>query len=185
MAEVSRGRAAFKFLFWTAAAAGLFIYVAQMHRSGKLAEWFYHTAATDGYAVDADSFRDATKALPAQLAIRRAGRIAGLIAVPVKQGERLPLGANGVIGRAVLEEGKRATVDGGELRVMVPWEMQQAKGFKFKDTFKHKGIKTYPWAGLWNVLLIVGLGLSLGFMAEGLTDLLGIKLEKIKHFEGH
>jgi hypothetical protein len=35
------------------------------------------------------------------------------------------------------------------------------------------------------VALVIGLGISLGYMAEGATDLFGLKLEKIRHFEGH
>jgi len=41
------------------------------------------------------------------------------------------------------------------------------------------------WGAAWNVAMTLGIGLALGFMAEGFTDLLGIKLEKIRHFEGH
>ena len=59
--------------------------------------------------------------------------------------------------------------------------MKEAKGFKFKDTFKHKGVETWPWSGVWNVLIVALLGLSLGLMAEGFTDMLGLKLEKIQH----
>jgi hypothetical protein len=46
-------------------------------------------------------------------------------------------------------------------------------------------VKTYPWAALVNVLIVIGLGVTLGYMAEGVTDLAGYKLEKIRHFEGH
>ena len=84
----------------------------------------------------------------------------------------------------ILKEGKRATLEGNHVKVTVPWEIQQAKGFKFKDTFKHKGIETDPWAAVWNVFMVLALGLSLGFMAEGFTDLLGWKIKKIEHF-GH
>lgn len=181
----SRGRGAFKFLFWTAAAGGLMFYLVHTHRTGQLAAWFYHTAATDGYAVNADTFKNASKASPALLAIGSHASLDGPYAVKVKKGDRLPAKANGVIGAKVLKEGKRASLEGDRVKVMIPWEIQQAKGFKFKDTFKHKGIETYPWAGLWNVLMVFGIGLALGFMAEGLTDVMGIKLDKIRHFEGH
>jgi hypothetical protein len=84
-----------------------------------------------------------------------------------------------------VKKGKRVKLEVDTLKVMVPWQIAQQSGFKYKDTFKHKGIKTYPWAAVWNVLITFGLGLSLGYMAEGFTDLLGVKLEKIRHFEGH
>ncbi len=32
--------------------------------------------------------------------------------------------------------------------------------------------------------MVIGMGLTLGYMAEGFTDMLGIKLQKIKHYEG-
>jgi hypothetical protein len=181
----SRARGAVKFLFWAASAVGLFVYIVQTHRSGKLAAWFYHTAATDGYAVNADTFKGASATNPMYLSIAKVDRIEGPVAVQVKKGDRLPAKANGVIATKILKEGKRASVDGDRIKMMVPWKIEQAKGFKFKDTFKHKGIETYPWAAVWNVAMVLLLGLSLGFMAEGLTDLLGIRLEKIRHFEGH
>jgi hypothetical protein len=62
--------------------------------------------------------------------------------------------------------------------------MEQAKGFKFKDTFKHKGVETWPWAAVWNVAIVFILGLALGLMAEGFTDMLGLRLEKIQHHTG-
>jgi hypothetical protein len=185
MAQPSRTRAAIKFGFWTLAAAALVATIVQAFVSGKMAAWFYHTAAAEGYAVNADTFKDATKAHPAALRVGDFERIDGLVAVPVRKGDRLPVNCNGIITTDIVKKGKRASVDGATLTVMVPWEIQDAKGFKFKDTFKHKGIETDPWAAVWNVVMVLGLGLSLGFMAEGFTDLLGLKLEKIKHFEAH
>jgi hypothetical protein len=181
----SRQRAAFKFVFWALCAAALFALVAHWHRTGQFAAWFYHSAATGGYAVNANVFKDATKDKPAMLDIGPFSSIEGLQAVPVKKGDRLPANANGVISDEVLKKAKRASLVGGQIKVTVPWEIQQAKGFKYKDTFKHKGVHTYPWAAVVNILLIAGLGVTLGFMAEGFTDLLGIKFEKIRHFEGH
>jgi len=37
---------------------------------------------------------------------------------------------------------------------------------------------------VWNVAVVIALGVSLGFMAEGLTDMLGWKIKKIEHY-GH
>jgi hypothetical protein len=185
MVEMSRKRAAIKLAFWTLAAIGLIGVIVQAFVSGKMAAWYYYRAAADGYAVNADVFRDATSASPAVLKIGQFASIDGLVAVPVKKGDRLPAHANGIILADVIAKGKRAALDGDVVRVMVPWEIQQAKGFKFKDTFKHKGVATNPWAAVWNVFMVLSLGLSLGFLAEGFTDLLGFKLEKIRHFEGH
>jgi hypothetical protein len=185
MAGMSRKRAAVKLAFWTLAAAGLISVIVEAFVSGRMAAWSYSRAAGDGYAVNADTFKDATKANPAALQVGSFERIDGLVAVPVKKGDRLPANCNGIITAEVLKKAKRASLSGATLSVSVPWEIQDAKGFKFKDTFKHKGIETNPWAAVWNVFMVLTLGLSLGFMAEGFTDLLGYKLEKIRHFEGH
>jgi hypothetical protein len=181
----SKTRSAIKFAFWTAAAAGMFCLVAYSYVSGQMTSWFYYSAAKDGYAVDADSFRDASPAKPAFLEIGGFEQLKGLQAVRVKKGDRLPIGANGIVVDEIVTAGKRVVLEGTRLKVTIPWEIQQAKGFKYKDTFKHKGIRTFPWAALWNVFVVIGLGICLGFMAEGFTDLIGIKLEKIRHFEGH
>ena len=66
--------------------------------------------------------------------------------------------------------------------VTVPWEIKESKGFKYKDRFIHKGVKTNPWSGVWNVAVVIGLGLCLGLMAEGATDLFGLEIKKIEHF---
>ncbi len=173
-----------KFLFWLAAAIGLFSYAWHAHSSGQLSAWYYHGAAANGYAVNADAFKDATPQKPALLTITTSGRIEGLMAVRVKKGDRLPANANGVITDDIIKSGKRVALEGGTLKVKVPWEIKLAKGFKFKDAFKHKGVETYPWGAVWNVMMVIGLGLALGFLAEGFTDVLGIRIQKIKHFEG-
>jgi hypothetical protein len=183
-AAPSRGRAVFKFVFWLTASVGLFAYGWHAHASGQLTSWFYHRAAEDGYAVNADAFKDATAKNPATLAVTTSDRIDGLMAVKVKKGDLLPTNANGVIADKVIKAGKRASLEGNSLKVKVPWEIKDSKGFKYKDAFKHKGVETYPWAAVWNVLMVIGLGLALGFLAEGFTDVLGVRLEKIKHFEG-
>jgi len=101
----------------------------------------------------------------------------------VAKGDRLPKNANGVISLAELKSGKRAVLEGQTIKVTVPWQIKETKGFKFKDTFKHKGIRTNPWSGAWNVAMVLCLGLSLGLLAEGFTDIMGLKLGKIQH--GH
>lgn len=180
----ARGRAVFKFVFWLGTAIGLFTYAWYCHSSGQLAAWYYHQAAADGYAVDADAFKNASPQRPALLAITAGDRIDGLVAVRVKKGDLLPKNANGVITDDIVKAGKRVNLEGASLKVKVPWELKQSKGFKFKDAFKHKGVETYPWGAVWNVLMVIGLGLALGFLAEGFTDMLGMRVEKIKHFEG-
>jgi hypothetical protein len=183
MSARERRRAALKLLCWGTVATASVLYVVHCHRSGQLSQWFYHTASVDGYAVDADAFKDATPRRPALLAPVASGHLHGAVAVRVRQGQRLPPHANGVIADTVLRAGKRAAVDGDRIKVMVPWEMQQAKGVRFKDTFKHKGVKTYAWAGVWNVVMVLILGIALGFLAESVTDLLGVRLERIQHHE--
>jgi hypothetical protein len=155
------------------------------HLTGQMAGWYYHTAGLDGYAVNAKAFMHATAQSPAFLDIGTFTQLDGLQAVRVKKGDRLPANANGVISEEVLKAGKRASVAGNRIEVTIPWQIQEAKGFKYKDSFMHKGIHTNPWAALWNVVMVIAIGLSLGFMAEGLTDALGMKFEKINHFQGH
>ncbi len=185
MATSRKKRAAIKFTFWLLVATVSIAYVMHAHYSGKLAAWYYYRAAMDGYAVNANSLLGASKDAPVKLVVAKTDLIAGLVAVPVKKGDRLPIHANGVISDDLLKKGKRAAVEGDSLSVFVPWETKESKGFKYKDTFKHKGVETNPWAAVWNVLMVMVLGLALGYAAEGLTDLMGIRIEKIRHFEGH
>jgi len=183
MAEVKRGKAAFKFCFWLVASVALFGYIIYTYNSGQMIQWYYYTASLDGYAIDANQSMNATKDKPAVLSIRKQDQVDGLVAIPVSKGDRLPKSANGVISLAEVKSGKRAVVQGETIKVTVPWQIKEAKGFKYKDTFKHKGIRTNPWAGIWNVAMVLTLGLSLGLVAEGFTDLMGYKIEKIQH--GH
>lgn len=185
MAESSKARAAVKFCFWTLAAAALICIVARSFTSGQMAAWYYYSAKVDGYAVNAPSIMHATKDAPAVLKVGPFDRVDGERAVPVRKGDRLPANTTGVIGADVVKKGKRARLQADTLVVTVPWQMAEKSGFKYKDTFDHKGIATYGWGAVWNVLMTLGLGLTLGYMAEGFTDLLGLKLEKIRHFEGH
>ncbi len=177
-------KGAIKFVVWGALAVALCVYAVYEHTSGKIDQMYYHSTKLDGYAVNTNEFFTATKEKPALLAIGKAEEIKGLMAVPVKKGDLLPKGANGVIEKKVVEEGKRAKVEGDKLVVTVPWQIKETKGFKYKDTFIHKGVKTDPWCGVWNVAMTIAIGLCLGFMAEGFTDLLGWKIKKIEHF-GH
>lgn len=181
MSEGSKGKGVIKFLFWLAVSLGLFYYAFHTYNTGQLVSWYYYRAATDGYAVRAEAFKDASKEKPAQLEIGSFERIEGLQAVPVKKGDRLPVHANGIIGTDILKKGKRATVEDKIIKVTMPVEIKDARGFKYKDSFMHKGVQTNPWSGAWNVGLIALLGLSLGLLAEGFTDMIGIKLTKIDH----
>jgi hypothetical protein len=183
MAEINRGKAAFKFCFWLAASVALFGYIIHSYSSGQMIQWYYYTASLDGYAVDANLSMAATKEKPAVLNIAKQDEVKGLVAIPVAKGDRLPKNANGVISLAEIKSGKRVTLEGQTLKVAVPWQIKEAKGFKYKDTFKHKGIRTNPWSGAWNVAMVLCLGLALGLVAEGFTDLMGFKIEKIQH--GH
>lgn len=177
-------RETIKFVVWTVVSVALVWYICYEYYSGRMISWYYYEAATAGYAVDVNQFKDATKEKPARLEIVQAAEIQGLQAVPVKKGDRLPKNTNGVISKKDVEEGKRVALEGNTLKVMVPVQIKEAKGFKYRDTYKHKGIKTNPWSGVWNVAVILALGFSLGMMAEGVTGMMGLKLKKIKHFEG-
>ena len=183
MAEIHRGKAAFKFCFWFAASVALFGYIIHSYTSGQMIQWYYYTASLDGYAVDANLSMSATKDKPVVLNIVKQDEVKGLVAIPVGKGDRLPRNANGVISLAEIKSGKRVALEGQTIKVTVPWQIKEAKGFKYKDTFKHKGIRTNPWSGVWNVAVVLCLGLSLGLVAEGFTDLMGFKIEKIQH--GH
>jgi len=183
MAEIDRRKTAIKFSFWLIVSVGLFWYIIRSYTSGQMTDWYYYTASLDGYAVDANLSMNATKDNPVMLTIATQDEIKGLMAVPVAQGDRLPKNANGVISLAEIMTGKRVALEGQTIKVTVPWQIKESKGFKYKDTFKHKGIKTNPWSGAWNVAMVLCLGLSLGLLAEGLTDLMGMKIEKIDH--GH
>jgi amino acid transporter len=177
----AKKRGVVKFVFWTVIAAAVIGLTVSSYASGQMARWFYYRAAVSGYAVNVDCFQNASKSQPAVLQVVTGEAIDGLVAIRVKKGDRLPRNTNGVISDEILDKGSRASVAGSTLQVFVPWEIKEAKGFKYKDRFIHKGIQTWPWAGAWNVLITLLLGLSLGMMAEGFTDMVGIKLEKIQH----
>jgi hypothetical protein len=184
MADNQKSRGAVKLVFWAALALGLIGYAWWSYTSGQMVEWYYYKAKTDGYAVNANAFLNATKEKPMTLEIGKFNPIEGLQAVAVKKGDRLPTNTNGIISKKELDEGKRVKLDGDKIVVMVPIQVKEARGFKFKDSYKHKGIETNPWSGPWNVAWILALGVCLGYSAEGLTDCFGLKLTKIQH-HGH
>ena len=180
MAEINRRKAAFKFCFWLIASVGLFWYIIHSYTSGQMIHWYYYTASLDGYAIDANASMNATKDKPVVLSITKGDEIKGLMAIPVAKGDRLPRNANGVISLAEIKAGKRVALEGQTIKMTMPWQIKESKGFKYKDTFKHKGIRTNPWSGAWNVAMVLCLCLSLGLVAEGFTDLMGFKIEKIE-----
>ncbi len=182
MAEASKGRGTIKFVFWLLVAAGLYYYAFHTYNTGQMVAWYYYKAATDGYAVNADTLKNATKEKPALVQIGPFEKIEGLQAVPVKKGDRLPVNANGIITPEQLKKKERATLEDKIIKVTMPVKIRETNsGFKYKDSFKHKGIKTNPWGAVWNVVMILVIGLSLGLTAEGFTDMWGFKLEKIDH----
>ncbi|MBA4366871.1 MAG: hypothetical protein C0403_04455 [Desulfobacterium sp.] len=178
---MDKTKGAVKFIFWLSVSVGLFIYSYGTYTSGQMTSWYYYKAKTDGYAVHSTYFKKATKENPMMLQIGKFDKIEGLQAVEVKKGDRLPKNTDGIIEKKVIKEEKQAKLEDGMIKVMVPWEIKDAKGFKFKDTFKHKGIETNPWSGAWNVMMVLLIGLALGLTAEGFTDIMGLKLDKIVH----
>jgi len=177
-------KGAIKFVVWAAIAVALSVYLWVEYYNGTLVSWYYYKAKTAGWAVNSETFKDATKEKPAVLQIGTFPKIEGLQAVPVQNGDRLPVNTNGIIDDKTVKDGKRVSLEGNTLKVTVPSQIKESKGFKFRDTFKHKGVETNPWGGLWCVCYILALGFALGIMAEGFTDMCGLKLEKIKHYEG-
>jgi hypothetical protein len=185
MAEAShKVRGTIKFVVWTAISAAVIIYFWGQYYNGTMLKQYYYKAKFAGWAIDADNFRNASKDKPATLQIGAFDKIEGLQAVPVKKGDLLPAGTNGIIDEKTVKEGKRVKLEGNNLVVLVPSTIKEAKGFKYKDTFKHKGVQTDPWGGAWAVGFILVLGFCLGSMAEGFTDMIGMKISKIKHYEG-
>ncbi|MEW6529999.1 MAG: hypothetical protein AB1473_04120 [Thermodesulfobacteriota bacterium] len=184
MAGNHRVRGTIKFIVWTALSVAVCVYFWSEYYNGNLQRQYYYKAKMAGWAVHADAFKDASKEKPAILEIGTFDKIEGLQAVPVKKGDRLPLGTNGIIDEKTVKEGKRVTLEGNTLKVTVPWQIKESKGFKFRDTFMHKGIETDPMGAVEALLFIIALGFCLGSMAEGFTDMIGMKIEKIKHYEG-
>lgn len=184
MAEASRTRGAIKFFVWAAISTALITHMWVEYYNGTLISWYYYKAASDGWAINADTFKNASKDKPAILEIGPFQQIEGLQAVPVKKGDRLPANTNGIIDEQTVQEGTRVTLEGHTLKVTAPAEIKETAGFKYRDSFKHKGIETYQWAGVWSVGFILALGLALGLMAEGFTDMCGYRLVKIDHHLG-
>ena len=185
MSENGRARSVIKFLFWAAAAACVLWYCIHFYTSGKMVHWYYYQAKADGYAVNTKLFMDATPENPALLEVGSFTALDGLKAVRVKKGDILPDKTTGVIGTDTVEKGRRAKIEGGRLAVLIPWELKEAKGFKYKDTFTHKNVKTNPLSGVWNLVMVGTIGLCLGYLAEGFTDMVGLKFKKIDHHVGH
>jgi hypothetical protein len=183
--NASRVRALVKFTFWAIATVAVFTYAIRSYTSGTMVHWYYFQARADGYAVNTRAFADATPDRPALLTIGAFDRLDGLQAAPVKEGQILPQQATGVIDAATIEEGRRVRLDGDRLAILVPFELKEAKGFKFRDTFAHKNIGTNPVSGVWNLVMVGLVGLCLGYLAEAFTDMLGIKFAKIDHSIGH
>jgi hypothetical protein len=183
--STSRTRATIKFTFWACATVAVFAYAIHSYRSGTLAHWYYYQARADGYAVNTRAFADATPERPASLVVGTFEGLDGLQAMPVKRGQVLPEHATGVIDTATVEDGRRVRLEGDRLVVLVPFEMKEAKGFKFRDAFTHKNIKTNPLSGVWNLVMVGLVGLCLGYLAEGFTDMIGMKFSKIDHSIGH
>lgn len=177
-------RGTIKFVVWTAVSVSICVWFWAQYYNGTLLKQYYYKAKTSGWAVNATAFNEATKDKPAILQIGSFAKIEGLQAVPVKKGDLLPANATGIIDEKTVKEGKRVALEGNTIKVMIPSQIKESKGFAFRDTFTHKGVETDPWGAAWSVGFILVLGLALGSMAEGFTDMIGMKIAKIKHYEG-
>jgi hypothetical protein len=180
-----RRRALIKFCFWVLMTVLVFGYAIHFYRSGTMVHWYYYKAKADGFAVNTKAFANASPEKPASLQIGAFTKLDGLQTVRVKKGDILPEQTTGVIDLKTVEEGKRVRLDGGALTVLIPWQIKEAKGFKYKDSFTHKQIRTNPLSGVWNLVMVGLIGLCLGYLAEGFTDLIGLKFQKIEHSVGH
>lgn len=181
----SRHRAWIKFVFWTLTTVVVFSYAISTYRSGQMVHWYYFKAKADGYALNTRLVANATPENPATLAVGTFENVNGLRAVAVKKGDVLPEGATGVIDLVTIAEGKRVKLSNSSLIVMIPWQLVESKGFMYRDEFTHQNVQTNPRSGAWNVLMIAAIGLSLGYLAEGFTELLGLRLKKIDHTVVH
>ena len=90
MAENKKAKGTTKFLIWTALSLALIYYTCYSYSSGQMTSWYYYESSFEGYAVNANAFKDATKENPATLKVLASQEITGLQAVPVKKGDRLP-----------------------------------------------------------------------------------------------
>jgi len=181
--SVSSRRAVLKFAFWALAAAIVSSYAIQAYTSGLMVHWYYYRAMEDGYAINHKDLMDATPENPLYLKVVDKDEITGLEAVVVKKGDVLPQNATGVISQSIVQKGQRVAVEGDQLKVMIPWVIQESKGINYKDTFAHKSVQTNPLSGVWNLVMVVLLGVTLGFLAESFTDMFGFKFRKSVH--GH
>lgn len=184
LSAVSR-RGMIKFGFWAIAAAIVAGYAIQAYTSGLMVHWYYYQAMEDGYAINHKDLMDATVEKPLYLKVVDKNEIMGLEAVRVKKGDVLPQNATGVISQDIVESGRRVALEGDQLKVMIPWEIKESKGVKYKDTFAHKSVQTNPLSGVWNLVMVVLLGVTLGFLAEAFTDMFGVKFRKPAHGGGH
>jgi len=181
MQKNSRVRAFVKLGFWTVATALVFAFAIYTYSSGQMASMYFHKAKANGYAINERSFANATVENPVALKVENVSEITGPQAVPVKQGDVLPKNATGVIDEGVVKEARRVALENGQLKVMIPTEVVSSKGLTTIETFRLKNIETNPAGGVWNLLVVMSMGLCLGLLAESFTDVLGIKVSKASH----
>jgi len=183
MSKGSALRRYVKLLFWIVATAAIFGFAIQTFVTGQLTGMYFYKAKVDGYAIDDKTFANATPENPVILKVESVSEITGPQAVPVKAGDLLPKNTNGVISTSVVKEGKRVALENDTLKVMLPNQATDAKGSTTKDTFHAKNVETNPISGIWNLIVVVLMGLCLGLLAESVTDVLGIKVTASAH--GH
>lgn len=181
MANPRGSRPIIKLVFWTLATAAIFAFAIQAYVNGDMARLYFHKAKADGYAINDKLIAHGTVEKPVILKVEQSDSITGLQAIPVKKGDLLPENATGVIDSKVVAEGRRVALEGDTLKVMIPWELTSSKGFTTKETFRHKNVETNPMGGVWNLTVVLTMGLCLGLLAESITDVLGIKVSKSAH----
>ncbi|MDA8218792.1 MAG: hypothetical protein M0Z94_14385 [Dehalococcoidales bacterium] len=185
MNQKRAGQALIRMAFWAVVAVLVFSFAINSYLSGEMTHWYYYKASTSGYAINDNSFLAATKDKPILLQVVAADQIVGQQAVKVSKGDLLPTGANGVIAKADVQDGKRVALEGSNLKVMVPTQIKEQSGIKYSDTYRHKGIETNPLSGPWNVGVVLLMGLSLGMLAQAFTDLFGLEFKPTGQTRAH
>jgi len=181
MAEVNRGKAAFKFCFWLVVSIALFAYVIHTYNSGQMIQWYYYTARSMVTPVNANGFMNATKEKPSCSVSGSRTRWT------VWWRSRCPrgTGCQECEWRHFPDRnqiGKKGRPGGEKVKVTVPWQIKETKGSSTRtpSSTRHQDQS-------------LGRGLECGhgappgavtrLLAEGLTDIMGLKIGKIQH--GH
>ncbi|MHB1416642.1 MAG: hypothetical protein ACYC1C_15450 [Chloroflexota bacterium] len=181
MHKNERTRNLIKLAFWSLATAIVFGYAINTFVGGGLTGMYFYKAKADGYAIHYGTVENATPAQPVLLTVTDSSVVEGNQAVPVKKGDLLPANTSSVISQAEVEDGRRVKLEDGQLAVLIPWEVTTSHGVASKESLRNKNIETDPMGGVWNLVMVMLMGLCLGLLGESVTDVMGIKVKKTAH----